>query len=222
MAFMGHRKYKYLLLLPIIVLICNVALLQFSLGENDKAMLDEKYISIFRYIEMLGAGVEANPDRAAADQEKNIKDYIESVDQIYQVFAEGYKYNGEVLERFTERFYETSMFEPLDYPEFVEAAMDNECGKIIIGFHPDDQDYRDMHLYYRWMPLYADEHDRYLAVGGVSNFSITAKPSHWVNIANITTIGVNFILQIILIVWLSQIGYVYSNRSGGKWRSKEE
>jgi len=222
MAFMGHRRYKYLLLIPIAVLILNVMLLQFALGENDKAMLDEKYISIFRYIEMLGAGVDANPERLAIDHAKNIKDYIESVDKIYQVFAEGYKHTENGLERFTERFYETSMFEPLDHPEFVEAVEGSECGKIIIGFLPEEQEFRDMHLYFRWMPLYSAKEDQYLAVGGVSKYSITARPSPWVNIGNMTTIGINFVLQIILIVWLSQVGYVYGRRGGGKWRDKEE
>ena len=63
----------------------------------------------------------------------------------------------------------------------MEAVSNQERGNLIIGYTPDEQSYRDVYIYFRWMPLYSPEGEQYLVVMGVTEYSIVAKTHAWIS-----------------------------------------
>jgi hypothetical protein len=197
-AFKTGRR-KYLLLVPIIFLVANAFYFAHATREIENAMLHEKLVEIINATNGLAAAVEGNPDRLWTDHELNIKNSVEFFDNLYQIYGGAYRCTDNGLELVTYRAYETSPFEPLDYPEFVEAINNNASGNITINYAPEEQEYRDLHLYYRWMPLYSPPNERYLVITGVSKYSIVTKIPHWVSAGQWVSTVFTFLLNMWLI-----------------------
>ena len=151
--------------------------------QIEDAFLRERVATTTDAVDMLAAGVEAFPGRPWYDHELNIRDAVEHLDQLYQVYAAAFKSVGDGGPvQITGRYYETSPFEPYDYSEFAEAASSMERGHIVVNYAPENQGYRDLHLYFRWMPLYSGSGERYLVVTGVSKHSIISRAYVWLTI----------------------------------------
>lgn len=160
----NHQRQKYLILLPMLFLVLNALYFRHATRVIGDTMLQEKYLEVLRATEMLAAAVEAKPERTWYNHEQNIIDSVEYLDKLYQVYGGTYKtVNGELV-LITERFYETSIFEPMGFTEFTEAVFSQESGDLIIGYTPENQTYRELHVYYRWMPLYSPKGERFLVV----------------------------------------------------------
>ena len=67
------------------------------------------------------------------------------------------------------------MFEPMDYPEFIEAIHTQEAGGLAIRYASENQVGMDLRVYFRWMPLYSSASERYLLVAAVSRHSIVTE-----------------------------------------------
>jgi hypothetical protein len=184
-------------------------------------MLREKYLEVLHAADMLAAAVEANPQREWIDHERNIIDSIEYLDRLYQVYAAAYKPTDGGLALLTNRYYETTPLEPIDYTIFMEAIFAQESGDLVIGFAPENQPYLDVHLYYRWMPRYSPAGERYLVVTGVTERSIVSKIPLWVSTGQWAGMAVTFTLNIWLVVLLTRLGYIYEQRKGDKWRWRD-
>ena len=191
---------KYLLLLPILFLVAGALFFRFANREIQNALLQEKYVEIVHSVDMLAAAVEANPGRLWQDHERNITDSVEYLDQLYQVYAAAYRPVDGGFTLITERFYETSPFEPFDFCEFTDAINGQDSGGIVIGYAPEGQAYRELYIYFRWMPLYSQPDERYLVIGGVSVHSVTVSVPQWVSAGQLANMGVTFALQIFCVL----------------------
>ena len=218
MRFLSDHKKRYLLLIPLALLLFNALFFQFSNKKIQEAILDEKLVAIIEKTDMLAASVEANPERPWYEHEQNIRDAVEYMDRLYQVYGGAYKSIGGELVQFTDRYYETTIFEPLEYPEFIAAINADDSGKIVIGYTPENQTYRELHLYFRWMPLYSASNERYLVVGGVSQYSIVTQIPVWVSTGQWISMAITFVMQIWIVVMLAQLGHIWEQRKGDKWR----
>jgi hypothetical protein len=209
---------KFLILTPVLFLILNAIYFMYASKEIRQTLLDEKYVEIVNAVDMLSAAVEANSERLWFDHEQNIKDSIEYYDILPQIFAAAYKVIDGELVIFTDRVYETSPLEPLERDEFIQAVFSNEQGSIVIGDKPKNQEYREVYLYYRWMPIYSAPDERYLIVMGVSYYSVSSTVPMWVSVGQWASMGVTFAINIWLILLLVRLGHIYESRQGDKWR----
>jgi len=219
MHFNGNRKYLHLI--PLVILAFLAEAMYYASKKIDAAQLQEKYIQIIESVDMIAAAVEANPDRIWYDHEANIRDSIEYLDGLYQIYGAAYKLIDGKLEIITTRVYETSIFEPLEYPELMEEIFANDSGRHAIGYTPRNQTFRTLYIYYRWMPLYSPHGDRYLVIGGVSEHSIQNRISlletGWLWIAVIVTAAIT-IWPVILLI---RLGHIYESRNGpDKYRAE--
>ena len=130
---------------------------------------------------MLAAGVEAEPDRPWYDHEYNIRDAVEYLDNLPQIYAAAFKVVCDEHVLFTERFAESSPFKPFDYPDFEAAITSQVFDHIVINYTPEGQLNRDLHVYFRWMPLYSGSGEQYLVVVGVSKYSIVSNAYIWLS-----------------------------------------
>ena len=213
-----QTKRKYLVLIPVVFLLFNALYFRAASREIRGAMLQEKIIQVTEAIDMLGAAVEANPDRLWYDHEKNIIDSVEYLDQIYQVFAAAYKPVDGKLTPVTARYCEGDPIEPLDNPDFYVAVQNHNNGSITQDFMYDDEPL-ELHMYYLWMPLYAPPDERYLLAIGVSQSSIVTAIPFWVSAGQWVNTGIMLLLIVIVTVMLSRLGYIWESRKGpNKWR----
>ena len=173
----NNENNRYLLIL---VLAIAAALILPKITQD--AFLRERIATTTDAVDMLAAAVEAAPSRPWYDHELNIRDGVEHLDQVEQVYAAAFKVIDGKKVQFTERFYETSPFEPFDFPIFVGAVDESTSGHVVIKYAPDNQGTRDLHLYFRWMPLYSGAGEQYLVVVGVSKHSIVSNAYKWLSV----------------------------------------
>ena len=218
MNILRDGRKKYLLLLPVAFLLLNAIYFQYAVKKIDDAILQEKYVEIMDAIDMLAAAVEANPDRAPLDHERNICGSVEYLDSLYQIFCAAYKPVDGELTMITERYYETSMFEPMEYQDFIDAIHTRESGGLVIGYTPERQPYMELHVYFRWMPHYSDANERYLIVGAVSRHSVVTEIPVWVSAGQWASMAVTFVLNVWLIFLIVRAGSVWEQHDGEKQR----
>ena len=106
----------------------------------------------------------------------------------------------------------------MEREEFIQAVFSNDQGKIIIGDTPENQKYRDVYLYYRWMPFYSFAGERYLVVTGVSYYSVVSTIPLWVSVGQWVSTVITFALNTWLILLIVRLGSIYEQRTGEKWR----
>ena len=204
----NHKWRRYLFLLPVLVLILNAIYFKFITDEIKRALLGEKYTEIVNAVDMLGAAAEADADRLWLNHKDSIRDSVEFLDGLYQIYAALYMCADEQIFLVSDRVYETSPFEPLEYSYFREAVSSRESGSVVIGYAPDGQTHRDMHIYFKWLPLYLPSGERYFVAAGVSSYSVVTSISVWVSAGQWASMAVTFALNVWLILMLSRIGSV--------------
>ena len=215
MGFLNDNKRKYLILIPVVFLLLNALFFQYAVKKINSAVLQEKYVEITDAVDMLAAAVEANPDRVWYEHERNICGSVEYLDSLYQIYCAAYKPVDGDLTLITERYYETSMFEPLDYPEFIEAIHTRESGGLVIGYTPDNQPHMDLHVYFRWTPLYSAASERYLIIAAVSQHSVVTEIPVWVSAGQWASMAVTFVLNVWLILLIVRMKNDAAGGGGG-------
>jgi len=218
-AQVGHKWRKYLLLMPMLFLAMNAIYFKFTTDEIRSALLNEKYIEIVNAVDMLGAAVEANPEKFWLDFQDNVCDSVEFLDKLYQIYAGVYKFEGDRFVSISEHFHESTPFEPLEYSQFVDMVTKQENGSFIIGYTLDHQSYAEVHLYFKWMPMYSPVDERFLVVAGVSAQSIISSISIWVSVGQWVSMAITFVLNTWLILMIIRMGNIYKKRVGDKWRN---
>jgi len=219
MRFLNHVYYKYFVMLPVVFLILNALFFAYASREVRNTLFLEKYDEIVTSVDMLAA-VEEKTDCEWFDHEKTIRDAAEFMDRYYQVFAGAYKFSDGNLVLISERFYETSPFEPLDYPVFIETVLSHENGNLVIRYTPENQEYRDLHIYFKWMPSFLPPQEQYLVAAGVSKYSITKTVSLWVSVGQWVSTAITFVINTLLIILIARLGHIYEQRNGDKWREE--
>ena len=207
LSFLNDRKRKYLILVPIVFLLLNAYFFQYANQRIEDTILQEKYIETVNHVNMLAAAVEANESRFWEDHEHNIVDAMSFVDMLPLTFAAVYKPVDGELTLISERDYATT-FDPRDYDKFLSAIASQDSGNVVVGFTPQGGVYRDMHLYYTHMPLYAPPEQRYLAVTGISKYSVISKIPLWVSAGQWVSMAQTFALQVWIIVLVARVKHI--------------
>jgi len=170
-------KKKWLLLVPFLLIGCLVWFIGFSQNTTRQLLLQEKYISIQDTINTLAATVD---DTTAKGPEEfglhTIKAAVENYDRLPFVygalFIVGEDGNFDpVSYRFAEDAHHLR-FNAVDYPRFIELANTQDSGRITLRITDSDLGDHDMLVYFRWAPMSFEPQDRYLIVGGVSQYSV--------------------------------------------------
>jgi hypothetical protein len=215
MDLINHKWSKYLLLIPVIVLLLNAIYNKHVTQRYMEAIMEEKRIEIVNTVDLLAAAVEANEACTWSNHEVNIVHSVEFLDAMYQVYAAAYKVEDGELALITERTFETSIFDPLDFPEFTQAVSARESGSLSIGYAPEDQSYRDLFVYFRWMPLYSQPGERYLVAAGVSVHSIMTEIPAMVCTGQWVSMAITFVLNAALVILLARHKREQNEQNGG-------
>lgn len=200
-----HKWHRYLFLLPALILIINALFFKFATEEINGTLLREKYVEIVNAVDMLGAAVEADPDRSWIDHVDSIRCSVEFLDSLHQVYAALYMRADDRIALLSAREYETSPLDPMEYVSFREAVLSCDSGSVVIGYAPESQTYRNMHIYFKWMPSYSSGDERFLVVAGVSSYSVSTSIALWVSAGQWASMGITFALNLWLVFMLLRI-----------------
>lgn len=222
MKLFNNRKYRYFLLLPLLILILNALYFKYTAQEIQNTLLRDKYTQINDAVEMLAAAVEANPDRIWVDHESNICRSVEYLDNLYQVYAGAFKPVGGELVLITERIVHSVPFDPFAYDEFKTAISEQESGRIDVWYGQGTQYSQELQLYFRWMPLYSSSDERYLVVAGVSHYSVTNAVPMWVSAGQWASMTITFLLNAALITLIIHLSNIYKCCDGDKYNNRKD
>jgi hypothetical protein len=204
-SFLGDRKRKFVILLPLVFLLLNAVFFQYAMRKVQDTILDEKYIEVTRQVEMLATAVDANDSRLWEDHEQNIRASVNYLSHLPMTFAAVYKpVNGELV-LITEKS-STTNFDPIIYDVFIDAISTQESGSIYIEFVPVDGPNRLIHLYFRHMPNYSSPDEKYLVVAGISRYSLVTSIPAWVSVGQWAGMAITFALNVWLIIMISRVG----------------
>ena len=178
---------EMLSMILLIVLLVGLCIFCSWYGKREikDALLQEKYTEIVNIVNMLA--VVTNGD----DEEILIK-AAEFIDEINQIYGAVYKVTNGELMILTARNFETSIFDPLDYADFIDAISGQDKGGAVIGYTPENQSFREMHIYFRWMA------GKYLIVAGASEHSVTTKVNGWTFAGQAASASVIFIFAAVI------------------------
>jgi hypothetical protein len=206
LALLKNNRGKYLLLLPVVFLVLNALFFRYATQEIQKALLNERYVEIVNFVDLLAMSVEENSDNQWLDHMDNVRDTVEFLDKMPHVYAGAYHRVDSLYILISERFFATSHFEPFDYSVFQDALYSQERGTIVIHHEYDGELYGDMHLYFRSIPNPSTERELVLVVAGVSTNSITTSVSLWVSAGQWINTGITFVINVWLISIIVRVG----------------
>jgi hypothetical protein len=223
------RRWEIAVLVPLVILLGLAFVFWHAEGAIYEAQLEGKRVEIWNEVNMLAAGMDANPGKAWHEHESNLQAMVAYLDSQPLTFAAAYRPSVRGPQLITNRDNATN-FDPLSEPLFLaemEAAdmQRKSFGWVSIGFTPDIGAtagvYRDMHVYWRRMPVYAEPDQQYLVVSAVSKHSVSVQIAQWIRITPLISIVVTFMLNIWVAVMLIRLGIVWGDREGEKWRAGE-
>ena len=217
----SNRKWKWLILLPVIVLVVSCVANKMVDREIKRVALEQKKVELTNVIDLIALSLDRDNEAEADKYEQNLIDMVQFVDNMYQVYAAVYRADSGEFYTLTGRTATIRPFIPFDHEAFTEAIMAQESGYVTVVFDPGEpEEARDLHLYFRWAPEHFTKEDRYLIVGGVSRYSVTAKTDVLVSIVPIANTLLTFLLMIFAVLLITRLGFVYDLRMGNKWRDK--
>ena len=214
-----EKTWKWALLGTFAALVAFVMLFTFIRSASQKNVLDNKFEEAVHELGMLAAAVNADPDRPWYSHNLNLLKSIEYLDELPFTFAALYMPYNTRLHLASKRDNATN-FDPREFEAFNEAVREQVSGELIIGFTPIGMKYRDMHLYFRWMPEYSKPSERYLLVVAVSEYSITIKLSVWISYA-LQSISIPLALFFGWVLYLKlELGAIIAMRKGDTLKDK--
>jgi len=163
-------KKKLLLFIPFLAVVIIYISVQFSGNITQNLLLREKFVAIHNMVDAIEASVNVESE---ADVETLLVHSLSSVayiDGLPYVYAAAFTVQDDNLLLLSERDNATD-FNPLEYADFINATSNNHVGELVIGFTPEGLPYRDLLMYYKWMPTELP----YLIVIGVSKYSVTTQ-----------------------------------------------
>ena len=111
---------------------------------------------------------------------------------------------------------------PLDYPEFVEAALNNESGSLTYWYETPQAGGRYVYMTYRWVPTDASHATRYLIAVAISKYSVSEQIASIIKIGTLALIVVTVLFILAASVLFCRLGYIYEQRDGEKWRCEND
>jgi hypothetical protein len=114
-------------------------------------------------------------------------------------------------------------FDPLLYPEFLDAIKQNDRGEMILRQESEAIGVSEMYLYYRWVPTSRELEGRFLTVIAISTDAVHIGLFSEIDRSVVAIIITTTVLNVCLVALLCSLGNVYVGRKGKqKWRSKED
>ena len=196
---LNDPKKKLIYFLAFVFILFNVWYNLYEVRAINQAMLDEKYTDIKKGIDMICE---------AASEESGLIAAVEFLDAVPFVFAAVYTQTLEVI---SERYF-VSDFDPLIYPELIQAIEKNDSGALTVHYAPDDMEPHDLRLCFR-------RTGEFIIIAGVSKYSVsTAVPvlfsaGQWLSTAIVSALFVIFVFMD------AMLGYVWVQRGEKKWRN---
>ena len=234
----SDKAWGKALLFPLLFLFALTTLYIYVGSATNQNLLDNKIEEVKNELGMIAAATNANPADPWHSHEDNILQFMKFLDAKPLTFAAAYFPEGEKLrdesrdgsgdgsgsssgdtskvsglKLLTERDNATN-FDPREYVAFIEAVGAHDEGSLILGFTPTGGEYRDMHLYFLWVPDYSGPQERYLLVAAVSKFSITIKLARWITTAPLFGVIVLMLLCGWLIYLKMELGHIIGSRRG--------
>ena len=220
MSILNHKYLRYIVLLPLLVMLLATFYFAWVTSEINTTLLAEKRLEKKLEIDLIADQIDdflvADGDWYTYAYEPIITKRLASLDAQPYTFAALYDSALNNISARTPSY--NSFFEPTSYPGFADEARRNVSGYAVLSYKPDGEKARDMYVYYRWIPTDTDLSGRYLAVVAVSNYSVTNRISDWVGIGAMALIIVVTALNVILTMLLARLGHIYEQRNGGKHR----
>jgi hypothetical protein len=202
--------YKYLFILPIIIMIAFSLFFNRLTNEKQDNLLNEKFVE-----KKLAVAAIAHHADSFIEMDNNWEEnygyYKQSIifdmrlfDTAYMTYAMAF---DERLAPITKQVNYTGGFNPILYPSFREEVFENEMGDMIIHYKPKPLagDEWDVHLHYRWVPTNKEMKDRILIVVGISKETLVTKIADWYNISSVALIIVTTLLNIAMVVVISRL-----------------
>ena len=212
----GHKKIMVTVWL--LFLIGNSYYNLWSVRAIKEARLEEKFVEITNVVDTIAAAVNASEERYWELHEQNIIDSTSHIDNLYQVYAAAYKYNGKDLRLITPRIYETSPIDPFDYEQSDVVFSGAENGRFMIGYAPEFQSFREMHFYYRWMPAYSAPNEKYIIIAGVSEYSLQTSIPALHSIGQWVSTLIVAVLFLVFVFLDATLGYWWVSREKDCYR----
>ena len=210
-----------LLLVPVFMLIIDVAVSRHLGGAVRGVLLNEKLHEASTAIDMISSLVESKLLRGTGDIEESIVGAVNYLDRVEQIYCAAYfegDNNGGGLVLISDRYAETSIFEPFEYDLLTEQINTCDSGNAIIGYTPENQSFRELHVYFRWI---AANGGRYLILAGVSEHAIKTQLDFWAATGGYSK------MMVTLMFWNALVAYVvlsiaFKNDNGKKITLKNE
>ena len=209
------RRYWPVLVLGMLVVICFVAP-----NIITTLLLREGYQNKMQMVDMMAAGIDTDINNTPESHERALQESIKYLDSIPLTFAAAYKPSQSVFELLTDRDMATN-FDPFTYEAVYKAVLEADSGELVVGFTPSTGStagkYRDMHLYFRWMPEYAEKEQRYLVIVAVSKYSIQSSSMTFVSFVLWGVIAVIAAPAVYVSYVAARLGVVRKLRKGDEY-----
>lgn len=194
-----NTKWRFLLLIPMVILIINAFYFRYLSNEMTEIMVSQKLVEVTDGINMIAAVAltENNP-------EDTIKIGASFLDKLHYMYCGAFEQTNDGLKLISSRTMDTG-FDPLKYSQFAENVFANKHGNLTIGFTPDGQTYRELRMYFCWAPINASPQEQYLLVGGVSEESVVTKIPEMVTLGAMFNIFGTFLLNLCLVILLCRL-----------------
>lgn len=201
---LNHRALRYLFILPTILLIAH-SVFSIRLDEEiERELLREKFVDKIQDLDMTSRMVNGFAEQTDAGAYKTaIVSAVADLDAVPLTFAAAYDSRLNPVSSRTQSY--TTDFDPFAYPEFLENVTANGSGTFTVSFIPEGEPVRDVLLCYRWMPDTVPTEDRYLAVVGISRFSVSTPIALWVAYGNILLSAITALCNYFMIALLLSV-----------------
>ena len=195
-----------LLLVPVFMLVVDVAVSRRIGFAVRGVLLNEKLHEASTAIDMISSLVESKLLRGTGDIEESIVGAVNYLDRVEQVYCAAYfeADNGGGLVLISDRYAETSIFEPFEYDLLTEQINTCDSGNAIIGYTPENQSFRELHVYFRWI---TSNGGRYLILAGVSEHAIKNQLDFWAATGGYSK------MMLTLMFWNALVAYVVLSKA---------
>lgn len=227
---LADKKMRYLVLLPIIVLIILTIVNSIIMQDVDEELFQQHMNDTYKMAKYIQDSTESLESDTAEHYESHFVKLVEVGDKLEYIAMVPYKVDNnpsdeDGVTNIGNRDFAIAALEPMDSAAFREAIASGEKeGHIEYSWNiPNTEQIVEMRIYYRWIKGYMTEENGYLLAAAVGKESMSTKASEKFYILHYVNVGINILMVIWCTVMMVSLGHIYCERKGkDKWRNKEE
>ncbi|MCL1859574.1 MAG: hypothetical protein FWF92_10135 [Oscillospiraceae bacterium] len=209
----GWRKYLFAAALAVLAAFCGY--FYFAIEHVNDMLMQEKIIDkrfdVDLICDEIDRFVELENNWEVHNYGKILSGVIMQMDSTDGIYAELFDENLESISKYEQQ---TSVsddnsfnFNIESYPEFIREVKTNESGEIWVCFDKDGTDAHDFYIYYRWVPTDKNLSGRFLAVIGVSKYSVNTGISSWITYGAVSLIIISAVFIVSTVTLLCRRKY---------------